>query len=317
MIKTLTKKYGYEFSMMGTVISVTLFEKNRPAVDSVYQYLTEMNQIFSVNDSETVLSEVNRNAGKNPVRVPKVCFELVNRALEATRRYPDSFNVLIGPLVKLWKIGFGGHSIPSQSEISQRLALVNPDRVILDSGKQTIFLEDKGMQLDLGAIAKGYFADQIVLQLQTQGLSAGIVNLGGNVKTFGTPPTSADWHLGVRTQAVRSGEQLIKIQTTAKTMVTSGVLERAIKINGHIYHHILSPQTGYPIKNDLVQITILTTCSELAEVLSTVAFFKGSTEAQRFIEAYPDVEAIMVTKNHQIVTTNGVKKMSKGVYAYE
>lgn len=317
--KTTRKKYISKFSMMGTIISLTLFEKDEAAVNSVFDYLTNMDKMFSANRSDSELSKINQNAGIKPVRVSSECFGLVTDAIRYTKQFPESFNVLIGPLVKLWKIGFGGKSVPTSEQINDCLNLVELNKVVLDSGEQSIFLQDKGMQLDLGAIAKGYFADQIIHQLKQRGINSGIINLGGNVQVLGGNPTSDDkkWNIGIRDPNFEDGRSMAVVHTSPQTFVTSGIRERHFKINGKIYHHILSPQTGYPVKNDIVQVSIVTDNSELAEVYSTVCFFRGIEKGKQLIEKTPSVEAIFVDKDNTITTTSGIQELGKGVYLHD
>lgn len=313
------RKYVSQFPMMGTLISLTLFEKNEAAVFEVYDYLQEMDQLFSANRSDSELARINQSAGIRPVKVSTAVFALIRDAVAYSKKYADSFNVLIGPLVKTWKIGFGGQQVPDQAAIERSLKLIRTDRVTLNPKKQTVYLKDSGMQLDLGAIAKGYFADQIIKQLRERGLAAGIINLGGNVQLFGDNPLANDgcWEIGIRDTQAEASRSLVTVRTKAKTFVTSGVLERYFKVDNKIYHHILNPKTGYPEKSDEVQVTIITDCSELAEVLSTVCFFRGCRYGKQLIERMPNVEAVFVDHHNTLITTSGLKRQREGVYVYE
>jgi len=313
------KKFVSQFTMMGTVISLTLFEPRQTAIEAVYDYLEQMDRIFSVNRQDSELSAVNQAAGKKAVTVSPQCFELIHDALNYSRQHADSFNVLIGPLVKLWKIGFGGHQVPSAPAIQERLQLMNLDQVELNATQHSVFLKQAGMQLDLGAIAKGYFADQIVTQLQQAGITSAIVNLGGNVKLLGANPLTADerWQVGVQAPAAPRGYPGLQVEMPAKTVVTSGIFERYFEVNGHRYHHILDPQTGYPVENQLDQVTVITDQSELAEVLSTVTYFKGPKAGAALIEELPGTEAIFIDRKQQVTVTSGLKPRRKGVFYIE
>lgn len=310
------KKYVSQFAMMGTVISLTLFDNKPALVERVYDYLQTMTNVLSANDEQSTLAKINRQAGVRPVAVDAETFDFIQRALAATRQYQDSFNVLIGPLVKLWKIGFGGQTVPAKSAIATSLQRMNPDDVVLDATQHTVFLTKRGMQLDLGAIAKGYFADRVKAQLQAAGVTSGIIDLGGNVQTWGDNPLTADgrWHIGIQDPDESRGEALLTVVTPAQSFVTSGVRERYFRRNGRTYHHILDPQTGYPVRNDLLQVTIMTENSELAEVLSTVSFFKGPQAGQTLIEQLPGVDAIFVRDNGAVELTSGLASQTKGVY---
>jgi thiamine biosynthesis lipoprotein len=313
------KKYISKFPMMGTIVSLTLFEKNPDVVNDVNDYLVKMDAVFSANRDDSELSKVNQAAGLHPVTVSRSCYELVADALTYTNRFADSFNVLIGPLVKTWKIGFGGRQVPDDSQIDRALKLIEPGKVTLNPQDHTIFLRDRGMQLDLGAIAKGYFADRIIERLKNAGIRNAIINLGGNVQVLGDNPFSNDlyWNIGIRDPEREDGSSAAIVHTKAQTFVTSGIRERYFKANGHVYHHILSPATGYPVNNDIIQVTIITANSELAEVLSTVCFFHGVAGGKAIIEKTPGVEAIFINQQNQLIHTSGLIKISKGVYLNE
>lgn len=313
------KKYVSQFTMMGTVISLTLFESNQPVVEAVYDYLQRMDQVFSVNRPDSQLSAVNQAAGQRPVTVDPAAFELIQNAIAYSKRYADSFNVLIGPLVKLWKIGFGGQQVPAAAAIVQRQRLMSLDQVQLDAATRQVFLRQAGMQLDLGAIAKGYFADQIVAQLQAAGVQHAIVNLGGNVKLLGSNPLATDqrWQVGIQAPAAPRGYPMLQVTMPARTVVTSGIFERYFEVNGQRYHHILDPQTGYPVANQVDQVSIITENSEVAEVLSTVAYFKGAVAGTALIEDLPNTEAIFIDHQQKITVTSGLKPQREGVFEIE
>lgn len=305
-----TKKYISQFEMFGTVISLTLFKRSPVAVEAAYDYLQDADRIFSANREDSMLMKINHQAGIQPVQVPRQLYDLIKRGVVASRKYRDSFNVLIGPLVKLWQIGFEGQRLPDVADIKARLQLIEPDDVLLNDEQQTVYLTKCRMELDLGAIAKGYFANQVIDLLQSNGLKAGIVNLGGNVQLFGRNPLISDgrWHVGIRNPQQPTGQPLTTISTVAKSVVTSGIDERYFIVDDHRYHHILSPLTGYPIDNDLASVTIVTPESTLAEILTTVCFFAGSRRGLELVDHMIDVEAVFVTRQNEILMSHGLKR---------
>ncbi len=100
-------------------------------------------------------------AGQHPVSVSQPVFRLIERALAVSLLPESSFNLAIGPLVKCWKIGFQGKSVPARAEIQAKLALTHPENIELDAANRSVFLKQAGMEIDLGAIAKGYIADRV------------------------------------------------------------------------------------------------------------------------------------------------------------
>ena len=216
-------------------------------------------------------------------------------------------------------MGFGGHQVPAAKEIRQRLALLDTHEVILDEAQSSIYLRQSGMQLDLGAIAKGYFADQGVRQLQKAGITNAIVNLGGNVKLLGANPLTDNrrWQVGIQAPEAPRGYPALQVEMPARTVVTSGIFERYFKIGNHRYHHILDPRTGYPVENQVDQVSIITERSELAEVLSTVAYCEGPNRGCQLIEQLPHTEAIFIDHEQQVTVTSGLTPRRKGVFTIE
>ncbi|WP_446847916.1 FAD:protein FMN transferase [Furfurilactobacillus rossiae] len=146
--------------------------------------------------------------------------------------------------------------------------------------------------------------------LQSNGLKAGIVNLGGNVQLFGRNPLTSDgrWHVGIRNPQQPTGQPLTTISTVAESVVTSGIDERYFIVDGYRYHHILSPLTGYPIDNDLASVSIVTPESTLAEILTTVCFFAGSRRGLELVDHMIDVEAVFVTRQNKILMSRGLER---------
>ncbi len=295
--------------MMGTLISLSLFEKNDIVVNSIYKYLAISEKLFSANRNDSEISKINQQAGKHPVQVNSNVFQLIKKALIFSKLYPESFNIAVGPLVKLWQIGFSGQHLPNDDEIKKCLCLVDTTGIELDDVKDEVFLKYPGMELDLGAIAKGYFADQIHLILKKYSINNAIIDLGGNVLTLGSNQITMDhkWQIGIQDPRSKRGNILGSVACRACSAVTSGVSERYFIKKGHLYHHIINPKTGYPLENNVSQVTIFSSSSLEGEVISTVAFFAGVVNGIRLINKMKNVEAIYVTRTGQIVTTAGLR----------
>ncbi len=293
---------------MGTVISLELFEDKPDAVEAVYHYLQKAEKEFSANDNCSELMRINRSAGKQPVTVNSNLFSVIKQAVEFSKEYRTSFNIALGPLVKLWRIGFADQRVPLQSEIKSALQLIDIDSVELDESRHQVYLMNYGMELDLGAIAKGYFADQIIVLLKYFGINNGIINLGGNTVTFGVNQVVSShlWKVGIQSPWQYRGTMVGEVQCRACSAVTSGIGERNFQYKGRLYHHIIDPQTGYPLENDLAQVTIFSSSSLYGEVLSTVALFSGIDNGLLLINQIPNVSGVFISKTGRIRTTSGI-----------
>jgi thiamine biosynthesis lipoprotein len=302
------KKYVSQFALMGTIISITLFENRPQVVFAIFRYLQRVEHQFSANNQQSELMQINQNAGHQPVMVSATVFNLIKYAVRFSRQHSNSFNIAVGPLVKLWHVGFADQHVPKDIEIKKRLQLVDINAIKLNETKKTIYLEYPGMELDLGAIAKGYFADQIGELLRDFKIKDAIIDLGGNVVTFGINRLVDNklWQIGIQDPQQSRGVILGRVQSSACSAVTSGIGERNFNINGRFYHHIISPQTGYPLENDVTQVTIFSKSSLQGELLSTIAFFAGSVEGLQLIEAKKDAAAVFVTRTGEIKTTNNL-----------
>ncbi len=156
-----TRIYAYSAVLMGSPILLKLFDHNEGLASRVFRLIKQQENIFTVNRHDSDVMAINHAAGSHAVVVSAPVFDLIRCAKAVSQLPESSFNFTIGPLVKRWKIGFSGHSVPDASDLQALLALTDPDDVILDEPSRSVFLQKAGMEIDLGAIAKGYIADVV------------------------------------------------------------------------------------------------------------------------------------------------------------
>ncbi|MDT2669605.1 FAD:protein FMN transferase [Enterococcus dongliensis] len=295
---------------MGTVIDISLpDETSEELMTLVETRLREYEYVFSANDASSELMAVNSNAEIKPVTVRPELFHLIKLGLSHSLSDHSRLNIAIGPLVQTWRIGFSDAKVPSKTEIQQQLALTNPKQILLDDDQQTIFLTKAGMKLDLGSLAKGYIADLIVAELQQHGVYSGLLNLGGNILTFGLSSHSDGlWRIGIRdpSGAESDWKQLLKVG--AKSVVTSGIYERTLKVDNQRYHHIFDPLTGYPAETDVASLTIVSDESVTGEIWTTRLFGYPTAEILRQVNATPEIEALILLKDGTEFLSIGMKK---------
>ena len=295
--------YTYSQQLMGTTVSLKLFVENLTAVSAVFNAIKQLEARLTVNRYHSEVMGINHAAGKQPVAVSKLVFDLISQA-KAASLLPDSkFNLAIGPLVKLWKIGFNGRSIPEKDEIARRLTLTNPNHIDLNRTNQTVYLAKAGMEIDLGAIAKGYIADIIKLLLAQYNIFQAIINCGGNVLTIGYSPITADkqWHIGLKRPFAEANNLLGIIHVEDKSVVTSGIYERYFIFNDQLYHHILDPHTGYPLNNELHSVTIISDNSLTGDIYSTIFYGLGIRQGLNELKKKQNIGVIFVTRDKKII----------------
>lgn len=292
--------------VLGTVCTVTLYDSDDTTIiDKALNRLSELEDILSINKTGTELDLVNSMSGIEPVKVSNDTLNVVKKGLEYSVLSKGSLDITVGPLVKLWGIGTEWAAVPSQEDIETAKSLINYEDVVIDEANSTIYLENPGMIIDLGAIAKGYAADEVVKILKNNGVKSAIVNLGGNIFVLGEKVDGSNWNVGIQNPE-QNGESIIgSVSVANKSIVTSGVYERYFEENGKNYHHILSPETGFPYENDILGVTILSDLSIDGDSLSTTLFSLGVEEGLKFIESIDGVEALFVTKDHKLHMTRG------------
>ena len=261
---------------------------------------------MSRTNDKSELDKVNDNAGVKPVQVSEQTFYVIQKAYDYSVQTEGRFNLAIGPLVTLWNIGNEDAHVPDQAEISNLLPLSRYDLVELNPDTYEVYLKKKGMVMDLGGIAKGYSADVIAKYLTDNGFNSAIIDLGGNVLALGQKPGGRKWTIGIQDPDLTRGNPIGNLKVENQTIVTSGIYERFFEQDGHVYHHILDSDTGYPVDNNLSSVTILTDSSIDADALSTSIFSMGLERGLAFAEQLDQAEALFITKDKKVYITSGM-----------
>jgi thiamine biosynthesis lipoprotein len=181
--------------------------------------------------------------------------------------------------------------------------------VEIDGG--TVFLPEPGMVLDLGAIAKGYAADQLAEFLVTEGVSSAILNFGGNVYVLGEKPDGSLWRVGIQDPEKIRNQTIAVAEVGQTSMVTSGTYERFFvdEASGKTYHHIIDPENGFPVDNGLLSVTIISGNSMNADGLSTACFVLGLERGLSLLESLPDAEGVFITTEREFYFTSGAREL--------
>lgn len=292
---------------LGTYVNIKLYDK---ATDDMFidmfSILDNIERKMSINVSDSEVSNINKKAGVEPVKVSDETFEVIKRGQHYSNLSSGHFDITIGSLVKLWGIGSESARVPSQTEISESIDKIDYTKIVLDEENRTIELLEEGMIIDLGGIAKGYAADKLSEYLTSKGVNSAMINLGGNIFAKGSKTTGENWGIGVQNPFDTRGDYFGVLKVTNKSIVTSGVYERFLEVNGTTYHHILNPFTGYPVDNNLMGVTIVADKSMDADGLSTSLFTLGIDEGMKLIQSLDGVEAIFINDEKEVYVSEGI-----------
>lgn len=291
-----------EIYSMNTVIQINISGKDKKdATDAVTQEINFLNQKFDDFSPQSDVSKINDNAGKNAVEVDNVTIEIISKALECYKETDGAFNISVAPLSKLW--GFKGNElrVPLESEIKQTINLVNINDLIIEGNK--VMLRKTGEAIDLGGIAKGYTLDKIKEILPKYNLKSAIINMGGNILTYGIS-NKGNWLIGIKNPREDGVVGKITIKGS-KFISTSGDYEKYFIENGKRYCHIIDPSTGLP-SDKIVSVTVVSDKGYLGDAFST-AFFVLGKEKSLELANKSGVEIIGFDKNLNPFFTDGIK----------
>lgn len=295
--------------LMGTTITVSICD---PQADELlahcFELLRSYEHRFSANNASSELMEVNHQAGIAPVQVHPDLFELIALGTLHSQAKNSHLNIAIGPLVQTWRIGFSDARRPAPEEIEQALLKIDPQQIQLDQENYTVFLKRPGMKIDLGALAKGYSADLIATYLRGKGIKDALIDLGGNILTVGQHPVKQQpWRIGIQNPVEKRGNHLLVLSVKNKSVVTSGIYERHLEVEGQSFHHIFDSATGYPVETDLASITIISDRSVDGEIWTTRLFGDSPTSILNTVESLPGIETLLVSQSGEIAYTSGLQ----------
>lgn len=307
-----TEPYTKQGFLMGTYVSLSVYDDGlEDSLEVAYAKIEELADKVSSNDQESEVDQINQQAGISPVEVSKETYELISQAYDYSAEEDSGFELTIGVITSLWHIGFDDARKPAADEIDQALSLVNYQEVELNEDNHSVFLKKEGMKLDLGAIAKGYITDQVVEVLIEQGVTCAIVDLGGNVYVLGNSPRDDQtnpWTVGLQDPNKSRNNTFGTISASNKSVVTSGIYERYLMVDGVNYHHIFNPDTGYPYDNDIAGVTIISETSIMGDALTTAVFSMGVEAGLAYANDHPEISAIFITTDGKVYLSDNIKE---------
>ena len=307
--------------LMNTNVEQKIFSN---APDAIYKAslkkLIELENIMSFYIDASEVSLLNRNAGNNAVKLTCEMMSILEHAKTFSQLSDNAFNILLAPLVQLWRKSGAENKMPTQRDIQKAQELCGNDNLEINNGEQTAYLRMKGSMIDLGGIGKGFAADVCCDIYKDMGALSAYINLGGNVKTLGDRPDGKQWSVGLQHPDKPRGHFYGAIMCSDLSVVTSGAYERYQEINGARYHHIIDGRTGYPSESDLKSVTVLSSSSIQADAISTAAFVMGLEKGIDLIRDSGCDGAVFFTSRNEIYLTKGVKqylRLSEKMTCYE
>lgn len=297
--------------LLGTIANIKVYNENsEDALDKAFERVTQLDDWFAMQKEDSEISEVNRQAGIAPVEVSEEVFRVMERALYYAEESEGAFDPTIGAMTSLWNIGQENAAVPDEDKLNDVLDVVDYSLVELDEEKQTIFLKEEGMKVDLGGIAKGYITDEAARILKKEGVNTAIIDLGGDIVVVGnsTRGETEPWRVGIQDPFTERGEIMGLVELADSAIVTSGIYERNFEEDGKSYHHLLDPETGYPFDNNISGISIIADNAMDGDAIATAAFAMGVEKGLTYINEMAGVDIIYVTKDRKVYTSENISE---------
>ena len=288
--------------LLDTFVSVTLYDGGEEQAQGALDLCRSYEAVFSRADPDSELYRLNH---REISQVSDDLAAVIALGLSYAARTGGAFDITTGSVTSLWDFSAETPQVPDPAAVAEGLAHVGWEKVSVTGN--TVTFTDPETVIDLGAIAKGYIADQMADYLRGEGVTSAIIDLGGNLYCLGTKPGGAPFQVGVQYPYEDRQTVIGSLPASDLSVVTSGVYERCFTADGKLYHHILDTATGYPVENDLLSVTIVSAASVDGDALSTACFALGLEAGAALIEGTEGVEAVFVTDDFSTHITSGLE----------
>lgn len=297
-----------KYALLGSPFEITVVAKD--TVEGNFYINSAVNEVKRIENlisdwiPTTQISQVNQNAGIVPIKVNNEVFELVERAVKISKLTDGAFDISYASMDKIWKFDGSMKEMPTPEAIKKSVERIGYEKIILDTKNKTIFLKDAGMKLGLGGIGQGYIADKVKEVLQAKGCAAGIVNVSGDINTWGSQIDGKPWTVGI-VNPVNKNKVFATFPLIDSAVETSGSYEKYVTFNNIRYSHIIDPRSGYPATG-IVSVSVFAKQTEIADALATGVFVLGVEVGLNLINQLKGIECIIVDDMGKIFTSKGI-----------
>lgn len=306
---------------MNTFMTESIYASSSKKGDEVCKKIQrrveELEQILSTTLPASDVYFINHNS-KFPASIKKELSSILDFCGLMYEKTDGLFNPSLYPIIKEWGFTTGEYKVPSEDVIQNLLLNIDFEKLNgLAAGSDI----PSGMEIDFGAVGKGYAADEALLILEENGIKSALLDFGGNIQALGKKPDGSLWKVGIKNPW--DGQVACALSVESKAVVTSGGYERFFEEDGNRYIHIFDPATGRPSQSDLESVTIVCESGKYADALSTALFVMGKEKAiawwknQMTEKTLPAFDFILITKAGQLIYSAGLESVIEPMYQFD
>jgi FAD:protein FMN transferase len=295
--------------LMGNRFEISVVENDdataQAHINSAVAEISRIEKLLTTFSDQSQTNLINSNAGIGPVKVDAEVFGLIERSLRISSLTQGAFDITYGSIDKsLWNFDVHMTHLPDAETARRAVRLINYRNILLDAGKSTVFLKEKGMRIGFGGIGKGYAAEMAKRVLKQRGVKSGVVNASGDLTAWGVQPNGQPWTIGIVNPDLKH-EVFSYMAITDMAVATSGNYEKFVIIDGKKYSHTINPRTGLPVSG-IKSVTIICTNAELADAMATPVTIMGIKTGLDMINQMKDIEAVIISDDNKIYTSDKI-----------
>lgn len=276
---------------MGTVFTIYLYAREQQfagiAFEAAFEEIERLEEALSNYRESSELSRINRLAAHQELTTDPEVFALIATCLSFSRQSSGAFDITVGPLMRAWGFFRGEGRYPAQEELLVARANVGWEKVQIQPAARTVHFSSAGVELDLGAIGKGYAVDRVVEILREAGVEAALVDAGAStLYAMNAPPGKNGWTVRVPSPTDQS-ETVSTVVLRDVSLSTSGSSEKFFELAGRRYSHVMDPRSGTPVQG-VLQTTLIAADATTSDALSNAMFVMGPEAGKKLLGSVPD-----------------------------
>lgn len=277
----------------GTYYNIRYYDpENRNLKKEIDSLLSEFNKTASIYDETSIVSRINRN--EDNVLLNDDFRQLIIFSQQISEQTNGAFDITVGQLVNAWGFGTEKQQDMTQEKIDSLLHCIGYNKIALKDGK--LVKQNPCIKLDFNAIAKGYAVDKIGLFFDSLQIDNYLIDIGGEVLAKGNK-NGKSWTVGIEkpTNTKDDNRQVLtSIPLDNKSLATSGSYRKYYEKDGVRFAHTISPNTGYPVDNNLLSVTVLHSKTALADGYATAFMVMGMNATIEFLNTHKNIEVYFI-----------------------
>lgn len=279
---------------MGTLVRIQLYAADtgqaNQAFRAAFDRIAQLDAALSDYKAESEVNRLCRAAVGMPVKVSADLFRVLASALQLAEETDGAFDVTLGPVTLLWRQARQQHRLPAPDALREALQRSGYRKLHLDAASRTVTLDQAGMRLDFGGIAKGYAADQALAALADLGIRRALVAASGDLAIGDPPPTRQGWSVGIDSPDPRAAGFSRVLDLCNAGVSTSGDASQNLAIGGLKYSHIIDPSSGIGLTRPIA-VTVVARYGIDADSWSTALSVLGPERGMALVEKHPGLGA--------------------------